>query len=254
MKRTDGARVVAVTGANEGIGHGIAAALLADGDRVAVLDVNGDGVDALAATHGDAVRYHECDVTDDDSVTTAVGAVRDEWGHIDVLVNNAAVFTAGAFLDRDPTDLRREFDVNYFGTVRTMRAVLPEMLKRDAGTVHTVSSGAGIVGHPLLSGYASTKGALEALVRSVRSELRHANVAVTLMHPPLTNTRSAARIGYPESLLADPDEVGRKLARKVDRTDAVIYADWRTRLGIALSRRFPALVDRGTARFVEEGE
>ncbi|GAA0202892.1 SDR family NAD(P)-dependent oxidoreductase [Halobaculum roseum] len=212
MTRTDRSRVVAVTGANEGIGHGIAAALLADGDRVAVLEVNGAGVDALQAIHGDAVRYHECDVTDDDSVLSAIGAVR------------------------------------------TMRAVLPEMLKRDAGTVHTVSSGAGIVGHPLLSGYASTKGALEALVRSVRSELRHTNVAVTLMHPPLTNTRSAAEIGYPESLLADPDEVGRKLARKVDRTDAVIYADWRTRLGIALSRRFPSLVDRGTARFVEEAE
>ena len=246
----DEGTVVVVTGGNEGIGHGIAAAALTDGARVAVFDVAGDGVEALADRHGDDVRFHECDVTDTDAVEAAVAAVIDEWGRIDVLVNCAAVFTYGAFLERDLDDVRREFEVNYFGYVRTMRAVLPHMLDCDAGTIHNVSSGAGLTGHPMLAGYASTKGAVEALVRSVRSELRHTNVAVTLLHPPLTRTRSASALDYPDRLLADPEEVGRTLANKLDRTDTTIYADWQTRIGLAVSRLVPSILRRGTARFV----
>ncbi len=74
------------------------------------------------------------------------------------------------------------------------------------------------------------------------------------MHPPLSSTRSAVELGYPESLLEDPADVGRKLARKIESTDRVITADWRTRVGLYLSRRVPYLVERGTERFVLPGE
>ena len=115
-----------------------------------------------------------------------------------------------------------------------------------------MSSGAGLVGHPYLSGYASTKGAIEALVRSLRLELRDTGVSVTLVHPPLTNTRSAATIGYPASLLSDPAEVGRNLANRIESTGPVVYADLQTRVGLAVSKRFPFLVAKGTERFVTD--
>ena len=253
MGSSEAGRVVVITGANEGIGHGMAAALLDDGYRVAGFDVDGTNLGSLEATYPGRARFHRCDVTGDDDVERAVDAVRDEWGRIDVLVNNAAVFAFAPFEEASLADTRREFEVNYFGAVRTIRAVLPGMRARDEGIVHNVSSGAGLVGHPGLSGYASTKGAVEALTRSLRLELRHTNVRCTVMHPPLTNTRSAAELGYPEWLLRDPADVGRKLAEKVESTGPVVAADWGTRIGLSLARRLPFLVERGTERFVGAG-
>ncbi|MFB6311840.1 MAG: SDR family NAD(P)-dependent oxidoreductase [Salinirussus sp.] len=245
-------RVVAVTGANAGIGLHLLRSLRDDGYRVAGLDIESDNLDPLAAERP-SVRYVPCDVTDTAAVETAIDSILEEWNRIDILVNNAGIFEFAPFAEQTLTDTKREFEVNYFGYTRTLRAVLPHMRDRGSGIVHNVSSGAGLVGHPGLSGYASTKGAVEALVRSLRLELQHTDVAVTIMHPPLTDTSSARELGYPQSLLADPRTVGRNLADRIGKTDAVIYADWKTRLGLALSRLFPSLVRRGTARFVDSG-
>ena len=241
-----------VTGANEGIGYHLSRALLDDGYRVAGLDVEGGGFRSLESSHPGRARYHDCDVTSDDDVERAIDGVVDEWGRVDILVNNAAVFEFGAFEDQTLDATRREFEVNYFGTVRTIRAVLPHMLARDGGIVHNVSSGVAHVGHPGLSGYAATKGAIEALTRSLRLELHDTDVSVTLVHPPLTNTRSAAELGYPSFALDDLAEVGRNLADRIESTGPVVYADWQTRLGLAVARRVPYLVRKGTERFAPE--
>ncbi|WP_224336537.1 SDR family NAD(P)-dependent oxidoreductase [Haloprofundus halobius] len=251
MSRPTNGRVVVVTGANEGLGYHLLTTLLEDGYRVACLDVNGENVLSLQGTYPDRLLFHRCDVTVGDDVEDAVAAVVDRWGRIDILVNNAAVFSFAPFEEQTLADTRREFEVNYFGYVRTIRAVLPQMKAQNRGIIHNVSSGAGLVGHPGLSGYASTKGAVEALTRSLRLELRTENVSCTRMHPSLSNTRSAATIGYPASLLSDPADVGRKLARKIESTDAVITPDLQTRMGLYLSQRFPSLVEKGTERFVE---
>jgi NAD(P)-dependent dehydrogenase (short-subunit alcohol dehydrogenase family) len=253
MPSTERGRVVVVTGANEGIGYHLLASLLEDGYRVAGLDVDGTHLRTIQDIHPERARFLECDVTDDADVEAAVGAVLDEWGHVDVLVNNAAVFDFAPFEDQTVERTRREFEVNFFGPLRLVHAVLPHMRERGEGIVHTVSSGAGVVGHPGLSGYAATKGAIEAFVRSLRLELRHEDVAATVMQPPLTRTRSASELGYPDSLLSDPADVGRNLADEIESTDRVVYADWRTRLGLALSRRVPSLAEKGTERFVPDG-
>ncbi|MFC6993311.1 SDR family NAD(P)-dependent oxidoreductase [Haladaptatus sp. GCM10025707] len=251
MAISGGQQVVVITGANEGIGFHLAAALLEAGYRVACLDVEGAQFQSLVESHPSHARFEECDVTVDDDVTHAVERIIDEWGGIDILVNNAAVFNFAPFDEQTLADTRREFEVNYFGYLRTIHAVLPHMQARNSGIIHNVSSGAGLVGHPSLTGYAATKGAIEAFVRSLRLELQRTNVSCTVMHPPLANTRSGATLGYPESFLSDPAYVGRKLAAKIESTDPVITADWKTKLGLTLSKRFPTMVRRGTARFVE---
>jgi NAD(P)-dependent dehydrogenase (short-subunit alcohol dehydrogenase family) len=200
------------------------------------------------------VQYVECDVTENDDVERAVAGVIEEWGRIDVLVNNAAVFNFAPFEEQTVDDARGEFEVNYFGSLRLIHAVLPHMRERGEGIIHNVSSGAGLVGHPSLSGYAATKGAVEALVRTLRLELRHEDVACTVMHPPLANTESTAKLGYPASLLRDPEDVGRKLAGKIESTDRAVVADWQTAVGLFLSRHVPYLVKKGTERFVPAPE
>ena len=254
MDRSEHLRTVVITGANEGIGYHLLTSLVEDGYRVAGLDIDGANIEPLQNNHPDRVRFVECDVTADDDVETAIEEVVTEWGPVDILVNNAGIFNFALFEDQTLADTKREFEVNYFGYVRLVHAVLPQMRERNEGIIHNVSSGAGIVGHPGLSGYASTKGAIEALVRTLRLELQHENVTCTVMHPPLSNTRSTAELGYPESLLSDPRDVGRKLAGKIESRGPVIYADWKTKLGIAVSKRVPYLVRKGTERFVEPAE
>ncbi len=217
MSSSKSRRVVLITGANEGIGYHMLTALVEEGYQVAGLDINGENLQSLQKKYSERVRFLECDVTEGADIETAVETIIDEWGRIDILVNNAGIFNFALFEDQTLDDMKREFEVNYFGYVRLIHAVLPHMRERNEGIIHNVSSGAGLVGHPKLSGYAATKGAIEAFVRSLRLELQHENIACTLMHPPLTSTRSAAELGYPESYLSDPANVGRKLADRVHR-------------------------------------
>lgn len=243
-------RVVVVTGANEGIGYHTLTALLEKGYRAAGLDINGDNLRSLQEQFPDRVRFYECDVRVDDDVESAVDEILSEWGQIDILLNNAAIFNFGLFHHQTLADTRDEFEVNYFGYLRTIRAVLPHMRARNEGHIHNVSSGVGLAGTPGLSGYASTKGAIEAFTRSLRMELEDENVTCSVMHPPYTNTRSGARLDFPTYMMSDPEDVGRKFANKIESTRPVIAADWTTRIGIYLVQRFPFIVKRGTKRFI----
>lgn len=243
--------VVLLTGANRGIGYHVAAGLLDAGHRVAAIDVEGDNVEGLRDEQPDRVRFHECDVSDTDDVETAVSDVIEEWGRVDVLVNNAAIATEAPFEDRTVDGIRREFEVNVLGYVRTIRAVLPHMRSRDAGIVHNVGSPTGDVGHPGLSGYAATKGAIRGLTRSLRLELRNTGVSCTLMVPPTTDTRMTVGLGFPAWLLEDPEDVGRKLAGKIESTATVITPDLKTAIGRHFVRVFPDVWARVTERFAD---
>lgn len=242
---------IVVTGANRGIGYQLSRALAEDGHRVAALDLSGENVRSLRAEGPGEVRYYDCDVTDDEAVDATVNGVLDEWGRIDILVNNAGIARPGLFREQSTADVRREFEVNFFGYRRLIRAVLPGMLERGAGIIHNVGSGTADTGHPGLSGYAATKGAIKALVRSLRLELRDTGVSCTLMVPPSTRTGMIADLDYPAWMTVSPEEVGRGLASEIHSTRAVVTPDRKTRLGLAVTRSVPALWRRLTADVVD---
>ncbi|WP_435358557.1 SDR family NAD(P)-dependent oxidoreductase [Haloarchaeobius sp. DFWS5] len=234
-------RTVVVTGSNRGIGHHVASTLVDNGYLVACLDIEGDNVELLHDETPDRVRYYECDVRDDEAVESAIADIVDHWGSIDILVNNAAVATVASFDAKPVDELQRESDVNFFGYLRTIRAVLPHMRTNGGGIIHNVSSPTGRLGHPGLSGYAATKGAVDAFTRSLRLELRDENISCSVMYPPTTETRMTADFAYPAWMVTDAATVGRKLARKVESTAAVVTPDLQTRIGIWFLGRFPSL-------------
>ena len=173
--------VIVLTGANEGIGYHLVTALAEDNRQIAALDINGDNVLDVQEDVSAQVRYYKCDVTDTDDVNTTVNEIIGQWGRIDILVNNAGVARVGSFQDRSPADTRREFEVNFFGYQRLIRAVLPHMRAQGTGIIHNMGSGTADTGHPGLSGYSATKGAIKAFVRSLQLELRHTDISCTFV-------------------------------------------------------------------------
>jgi len=243
--------VVIITGANNGIGFYMARRLLEDGFRVAGFDLSGENLSRPGETWPDRLRFYRCDVADAAQVKASVESLVKEWSTIDILVNNACLAIFAPFERKALEDTRREFEVNYFGYLHMIRAVLPHMKAKGRGLIHNVSSSVGITGFPGVSGYASTKGAIEALTRALALELELSGIKVNLMHPPLTNTRSAAPLGVPAQAMEDPAQVGRKLAKKIQSTASIITPDFKTAAGLFVSRHFPEATGRFMAKMAK---
>lgn len=246
--------VVIITGANNGIGFHMAQALLGAGYRVAGLDRMVDQLALLPTTWPDHMLVGRCDITDDVQVNATVESILQRWGQIDILVNNACLAIFKPLAEKTMAETRQEFEVNYFGSLRMINAVVPHMQARGAGLIHNVSSGVGITGFPGLSGYTSTKGALEALTRTLALELAHDGIRVNLMHPPLTRTQSAAPLGLPPEVMDDPARVGRALAKQIRSTKPVIASDLRTALYLFFAYRYPGALGRLFAKLTKNAQ
>lgn len=228
--------VVVITGANKGIGLGLVQALVDIKYRVAGLDLTIDHLSGLPA--------FACDVTDAVRVDQVVAEIIAKWGQIDILVNNACLALFTPFEEKSVAEIHREFEVNYFGYIHTIRAVLPYMKSRGKGIIHNVSSTVGLSGFAGIAGYSSTKGAIEALTRTLALEFAAYGITVNLIHPPLTRTRSSAPLGVPPAFMADPIKVGQKLARKIGSTRAVVTPGFAEAAGVFLTRLLPGTMGR----------
>ncbi|HAM49554.1 MAG TPA: short-chain dehydrogenase [Nitrospiraceae bacterium] len=243
--------VIVVTGANNGICLSMTKTLVESGRRVVGLDLTGENLASLQRSNLDCFRFHDCDVTRSDEVDRAVQSTLAEWGTIDILVNGACIAIFAPFECKPLEDTRREFEVNYFGYLNLIRAVFPVMKANGHGVIHNFSSGVGITGFPGIYGYSSTKGAIEALTRTLAIEFRPLGITVNLIHPPLTRTKSASPLGVPDEMMADPQVVGRRLAGKIGSTADIITPDITTRLGLFPSRHFPEIMGRMLSSMTE---
>jgi NADP-dependent 3-hydroxy acid dehydrogenase YdfG len=150
--------VIVITGADNGIGFHMAKALLEEGYRLAALDLYDRNLVSLSSEDPEQLSVFRCDVTDPAEVDATIAAIVKRWGRIDVLVNNACLALFEPFETKSLAETRREFEVNYYGYIHTIEAVLPQMKAQGRGIIHNVSSGVGVTGFPGIYGYASTKG------------------------------------------------------------------------------------------------
>lgn len=229
------ARTILITGANNGIGLALAKALLELGDRVAALDLATDNLDPTAPN----LLRQTCDVTDPRRVQSVVDEVVERWEGVDILINNACLALFTPFERRSLNDIRREFEVNYYGCLHMIRAVLPVMLVQGGGVVHNFSSGVGYTGMPGMTSYTSTKGAIESLTRTLALEYGAQNIVFNVMHPPLTRTKSSAGLGVPPEMMSDPEQVGRDLAKLVGSKKPLLACGFAHRLQLWTSFHFP---------------
>lgn len=188
------AKTALVTGASSGIGEETVKGLLAAGYVVYAGARRVDRMQPLAAA---VARLLALDVTDDASMTAAVGAILADTGRIDLLVNNAGYGSYGALEEVPLDEGRRQFDVNVFGLARLTQLVLPAMRAQRSGRIVNVSSIGGRIGEPFGAWYHATKFAVEGLSDSLRMELHPFGIDVVVVQPGaiLTEWNSIAREG-----------------------------------------------------------
>ncbi len=191
MSQSSTSQVVLVTGSSTGIGFETSIHLARAGYRVFGTMRDLSRSDALLKTASDEklpLETVRLDVADDASVSEAVAQVRAKAGRIDVLVNNAGIGGGGPFEVRKLEKGRATFETNYFGAVRMLQAVLPEMRQRRAGTIVNVTSMVGRVVLPAMGHYAAAKHALEAATELLALEMRPFGVRVAAVEPGVVRT------------------------------------------------------------------
>lgn len=173
-----------ITGAARGIGLAFAKAYVAEGARVAIADIDLARAQSAAADIGaDAVAV-QMDVTDAASIDAAVAATVDALGQIDILINNAAIFTAAPITEITREDYARVFDTNVSGTLFTLQAVARHMISRGIkGRIINMASQAGRRGESLVAVYCASKAAVISLTQSAGLNLIKHGINVNAISP-----------------------------------------------------------------------
>lgn len=220
-------KIAIVTGGAKGIGRHYSLALAAAGARVMIADI-ADGREAAAevtAAHGaDAATSFVADVSDESSVKALVAETMSRFGKIDILINNAAVYSTlkpRSYAEWDIETWDKVMAVNVRGPYLMVRHVAPHMIERKAGKIVNIASGTLYKGVPRMLPYVVSKGAMLAFTRSLSRELGAHNIAVNTLSPgfilsdtglenathveeeriPVRNSRAFKRDAYPEDLL-----------------------------------------------------
>ncbi|GMV99745.1 MAG: short-chain dehydrogenase [Candidatus Hydrogenedentota bacterium] len=184
-----------ITGAGRGIGRGIAVAFAQQGCDVAILARSVDELEVTAGLVRDAGRAAvvlPCDLSDAGQALHSGGKAVQALGHVDILVNNAGYASFKPFVESPVEEWRRTFDVNVFGVVSMIQAVLPSMIERKAGRIINISSVAGLKPISNQSSYVASKHALNGLTKVLSMELRESGIRVHSVCPGGVDTRLAA--------------------------------------------------------------
>lgn len=205
--------MVAITGGARGIGAATAAALRAKGAHVVIGDLDPPDSEALPL-----------DVTSRESFGDFLDAVRERYGRIDVLINNAGVLRVGSFLDEDDLWAHRMMDINVHGVLLGMKLVLPEMIERGSGHVVNIASAASRIGVRNEATYTASKHAVYGATDAVRQEIRGSGVELSLIMPGLVRTELAAgTLDGKNTVVLTPEAVADAIVATLERPRFDVY-------------------------------
>ncbi|AHD02020.1 L-iditol 2-dehydrogenase [Leisingera methylohalidivorans] len=183
MKRLAG-KTALITGGARGIGRAFAEAYVREGARVAIADIDFEGAQAAAEKLGGGSAAVRLDVTDQASIEQAAARTVADLGRIDILINNAAIFTAAPVSEITRNDYDCAFAVNVAGTLFTLQAVARHMIERgEGGKIINMASQAGRRGEPLVAVYCATKAAVISLTQSAGLNLIRHGINVNAISP-----------------------------------------------------------------------
>ena len=201
-------KVWLITGAGRGMGADIARTVLAAGHAVVATGRDAGRVSSALGKSNDLLAV-KLDVTNAADAEAAVRAAVDRFGHIDVLVNNAASFYAGYFEELTPEQVNRQLTTSLIGPMNVTRAVLPVMRQQRSGQIISISSSAGLAaGFDFVSAYAASKFGLEGWMESLSAEIAPFGITTTIVNPGFFRTEllTEQSTNYAEPFIQDYDE------------------------------------------------
>ncbi len=226
-------KVALVTGGASGMGRIIALRLAGRGAQVAIFDVNQEGLTATAG-EADNITPFVCDISSRDEVEARVGEVTEQLGPIDHLVHAAALMPSHKLVNQDHAGMERLFQINYFGTVYMVRAVLDTMLARGTGRIIAFGSVAGFAHVPNMGAYCATKAAVNTYMEVLTNEIRGSGVRAHLVCPPAVNTPlidqtlatetpGSIKESKQSGRLADPEKIVDAIDKGVAKDKDIIF-------------------------------
>jgi NAD(P)-dependent dehydrogenase (short-subunit alcohol dehydrogenase family) len=180
--------VVAITGGGRGIGRATAVALIAQGARVAIGDIDAGLAERTAEDLGSGTLGLPLDVTDHGSFARFLEQVEERLGTLDILVNNAGIMPIGPFLEESDATAARIIDINLTGVILGSKLALARFTRRGAGHLVNIASTAGKAGVSGGATYCATKHAVVGLSEAIRQEVRGTGIDVTVIMPHVVNT------------------------------------------------------------------
>lgn len=247
-------RRVLITGAGSGIGRALAMEAAARGCAVALC---GRRRDALIETGGllpDADRHMiiAADIRHAADRTRIVAAIREGWGHLDVLVNNAGIVPSGEFASLDDEQLSDVFATNIVGPIALTRDLIPMLRNGVAPCVVNIGSVFGEIPFPGFVAYSASKSAVKAFSAGLRREVGRLGISVTYVAPRATDTAAARALDALKSSarpkLDRPEQIATIAWDAVERRRRTAFAKGPERLFVLLQALFPGMVDAALSR------
>jgi short-subunit dehydrogenase len=220
---------VMITGASAGIGRGLALEIASRGGQLALLarreDLLKEIVDEARKRNVKAVA-ETADVRDVKAVREAVDRFRKELGPIDILIANAGIGTSDHATRLTPEHAANVIGINLLGAVNSVAAVLPEMVERKRGRLVAISSLAAYRGLAKSAAYCASKAALTAYFESLRIDLRHTGVGVTIIHPGFIKTALTSGREAKMPYLMELDEGVKKIVSAIEKEKKIYAFPW----------------------------
>jgi short-subunit dehydrogenase len=244
-------QTAAITGAARGIGKATAQALLRQGMKVAIGDVDLAAAQQTAKELGPSTVALALDVTDRASFTEFLDKTEEQLGPIDVLVNNAGIMPIGRFIDEDDLTARRMVDINLHGVILGMKLAMERMVPRNHGHIVNISSQAGKFGAPGGATYSATKHAVVGLSEAVRGELRlmKSGVDMSYVMPFVVNTELGGGLGEARGMkVLQPAEVADAIVEALQTGRVEVWVPKSAKRTSALGVLLPRRLSEGMAR------
>jgi len=251
-------RVIFLTGASSGIGEALALAMAKRGATLGLLARREELLKDLAARceeSGGRARYFAVDVTDENAVEEAAESLRKEFGKIDVLIANAGIGGNNSETRKfNAKAVAQVININLLGAVNAVAAVLPQMLENKSGQLVAISSLAGFRGLPKSAAYSASKAGMTAFFESVRLDVRHQGVDVTIIQPGFIKTPLTSGRANKMPFLMELEDAIPLFLHAIERRKKFAAFPWQLATLVRAARIFPAwLYDRfaGRAKFRE---
>jgi NAD(P)-dependent dehydrogenase (short-subunit alcohol dehydrogenase family) len=240
-------KIVAITGGARGIGRATASALIAQGARVAIGDIDAPLAETTASELGSGTVGLPLDVTDRASFESFLTEVERRLGPIDVLINNAGIMPVGPFVAETDSTADRLIDINLKGVIIGCKLALQRFLPRGRGHLVNIASVAGKGGFPGGATYCATKHAVVGLSEAVRAEVRSTDIDVSIVMPVVVNTELGSGLRKTRGVkVVEPEDVANAIVEALQTGRVNVFVP----RNIELLFRLMYLVPRSAADFI----